>query len=124
MGVLGRTLRDARGFMLLDALVASVVLGAALVSLAQLIAFATAATASAGRTTFATLLAAQKVEELRAGSWGELQPGSDSPSPGFRRTWSVGPLPTDPDFIVIVDVRVETSGARARIVALKSREEP
>jgi len=117
-------LRDPRGFSLLEALVASAILSTALISLAQALAIATAATAAAGRTTLAALLGAQKIEELRAGSWSELQPGADSPSPGFNRTWSVVPLPSDPDFVVIVDVRVETPGGQARMVALKTREEP
>ena len=116
-----RALGDTRGFSLLEALIAAAILAAALLSLAQLIAFAVTTTAAAGRTTDAALLAAQKVEELRAGSWGELQPGTDSPAAGFTRTWTVRPMGADPDYVAVLDVLVRAPGGQARIIALKSR---
>lgn len=112
---------DTRGFSLLEALVAAAILAAALVSLAQLIAFAVRATAAAGRMTDAALLAAQKVEQLRAGSWGELQSGIDSPAAGFTRTWTVTPLGADPDYVVVLEVLVRAPGGQTRMVALKAK---
>jgi Tfp pilus assembly protein PilV len=114
-------LRDTRGFSLLDALVAAAILASALLSLAQLIAFAVKTTAAAGRTTDAALLASQKVEQLRAGSWGELQSGTDSPAAGFTRTWMVTPLAADPDYVAVVEVLVRAPGNQTRIVALKTK---
>jgi Tfp pilus assembly protein PilV len=116
-----RDLRDARGFSLLEALIAAAILTTALLSLAQLIAFAVRTTATAGRMTDAALLAAQKVEELRAGSWGELQPGTDSPAAGFTRTWTVTPLGADPDYVALLEVLVRTPGGQTRMVALKTK---
>ena len=121
MGVHLRALRDTRGFSLLEALIAAAILASALLSLAQLIAYAVKTTAAAGRMTDAALLAAQKVEELRAGSWGELQPGTDSPAAGFTRTWTVTAMNADPDYVVLLDVLVRTPGSQTRMIALKTK---
>jgi Tfp pilus assembly protein PilV len=120
----GRLLSDARGFFLLEALIAAAILASALLALAQIIALATSATSAAGRMTDAALLAAQKVEQLRAGSWSELQPGTDSPAAGFTRTWTVTPLAADPDYIALVEVLVRMPGGQTRMVALKTKQEP
>ena len=120
----GRLLSDARGFFLLEALIAAAILASALLALAQIVALATSATSAAGRRTDAALLAAQKVEQLRAGSWSELQPGTDSPAAGFTRTWTVTPLAADPDYIALVEVLVRMPGGQTRMVALKTKQEP
>jgi Tfp pilus assembly protein PilV len=120
----GRLLSDARGFFLLEALIAAAILASALLALAQIIALATSATSAAGRMTDAALLAAQKIEQLRAGSWSELQPGTDSPAAGFTRTWTVTPLAADPDYIALVEVLVRMPGGQTRMVALKTKQEP
>jgi len=120
----GRLLSDARGFFLLEALIAAAILASALLTLAQIVALATSATSAAGRMTDAALLAAQKVEQLRAGSWSELQPGTDSPAAGFTRTWTVTPLAADPDYIALVEVLVRMPGGQTRMVALKTKQEP
>jgi Tfp pilus assembly protein PilV len=119
----GRLLSDARGFFLLEALIAAAILASALLALAQIVALATSATSAAGRMTDAALLAAQKVEQLRAGSWSELQPGTDSPAAGFTRTWTVTPLAADPDYIALVEVLVRMPGGQTRMVALKTKQE-
>jgi Tfp pilus assembly protein PilV len=120
-GVRLRALRDTGGFSLLEALIAAAILASALLALAQLLAFAVKTTAAAGRMTAAALLAAQKVEELRAGSWGELQPGTDSPAAGFTRTWTVTPLAADPDHVALVEVLVRAPGGQTWRVALKTK---
>ena len=116
-----RTLRDTRGFSLLDALLAAAILASALLSLAQLISFAIKTTAAAGRMTDAALLASQKVEELRAASWGELQSGTESPAAGCTRTWTVVPLAADPDYVAVLEVLVRVPGGQTRMVALKGK---
>ena len=119
-----RQLRDARGSSLLEALIAAAILASALLALAQLIAFATSAIAAAGWVTNAALLASQKIEQLCAGSWSELQSGSDSPAAGFTRTWSVTPMPADPDYIALVEVVVTAPAGQTRMVALKTKQDP
>jgi type II secretory pathway pseudopilin PulG len=116
-----RGLHDTRGFALLDALVAAAILASALLALAQLTAFAVKTTAAAGRMTDAALLASQKVEELRAGSWDELQSGTDSPLAGFARDWTITPLGSDPDYVAVLSVRVRAPGGQTRMVALKTK---
>ena len=58
------------GFSLIEVIVASGILATALVALGQLFAIATTSNVSSKSTTFATVLAEQKLEELRALSWG------------------------------------------------------
>ena len=123
-GMRCRALRETGGFSLLDALIAAAILASALLSLAQLLALTTRTTAAAGRMTDATLFAAQKIEQLRAGSWSELQSGSDAPAAGFTRTWSVTPLPADPDHVALLEVLVQAPGGQTRLVALKTKQEP
>jgi Tfp pilus assembly protein PilV len=116
-----RALSDTRGFSLLEALIAAGILASALLSLAQLIAFAIKTTAAAGTMTDAALLAAQKVEQLRAGSWDELQSGTDSPAAGFTRTWDVTPTGADPDYVALLEVVVRAPGGQTRMIALKTK---
>jgi len=58
------------GFSLLEVLVATGLLAVALTALAQLFAIATKSNISAKSTTFAALLAQQKMEQLRGLTWG------------------------------------------------------
>lgn len=69
------------GFSLLEVLVATTVFAVAVAGLADVCAMATRANATARATTVATMLAVQKMEQLRALTWGfdELsQPLSDT----------------------------------------------
>ncbi len=63
-------MRAERGFSLLEVLFASTILAVALTALAQLFAVSTRANASARTTTFASVLAQQKMEQLRGLTWG------------------------------------------------------
>lgn len=63
------------GFSLLEVLVASALLASALVSLAQLFAMSTRTNIGARNSTYAAILAQQKLEELRSLSWGFDQVG-------------------------------------------------
>jgi type II secretory pathway pseudopilin PulG len=62
---------DAGGFSLVEVLVASGLLATALVALAELFVVATHTNATAHTRTLTAILASQKVEQLRALTWGE-----------------------------------------------------
>jgi len=75
--------RSEGGFSLVEVIVATSLLATALVTLAQLFAISTKTNLSSRNTTYATVLAQQKVEELRSLTWGfDLQglPISDTTS--------------------------------------------
>jgi prepilin-type N-terminal cleavage/methylation domain-containing protein len=61
---------NERGFSLVEVIVATALLTTALVTVAQLFAMGTASNTAARNTTFATVLAEQKIEQLRALAWG------------------------------------------------------
>ena len=58
------------GFTLAETLVATAILATSLVGLAQLLAISVSTNSSARANTFATVLAEQKLEQLRALTWG------------------------------------------------------
>src|SRR5688572_128489 len=58
------------GFSLIEVMVASGILATALIALAQLFVVALTANTSARSTTYAAVLAEQKMEELRSLTWG------------------------------------------------------
>jgi type II secretory pathway pseudopilin PulG len=58
------------GFSLVEVMIATGLMATAVVSLAQLFAFSTQTNISSRSTTYASVLAEQKLEELRALSWG------------------------------------------------------
>ena len=61
---------DARGFSIIEVLMATALMVTAVASLAQLFALSTTRNTSAKNTTFASLLAQQKMEQLRSLTWG------------------------------------------------------
>ena len=87
-------MRDDRGFSLLEVLVATTIMTVALASLAQVLALGTALNASASRTTFASVLASQKLESLRGLDWDALQRQSGRTIDYLDRT---GDLAADPE---------------------------
>ena len=114
--------RGDSGFSLVETLVASCILATALLTLVQLLAIASVANDAAGRLTRAALLAAQKIEDLRASSATAFEgDGTDAPASGFRREWSMRPLPSDPDHIVVMEVVVTIRGSATRLVAVRTR---
>ena len=116
---------DDDGFSLVETLVASSILATALLSLAQLLTLAASANDAAGRLTHATLLAVQKVEDLRASSSTAAEgTGVDSPAAGFNREWSITPLASDPEHVVVIDVVVRARGRATGMVALRTRNIP
>jgi len=85
------------GFSLLEVLCATTILTVAVVSLAQVMALATRATLLARTSTLAALLAAQKMEQLRALAWtfdASGMPTSDTTTGG------TGLSPSPPDALV------------------------
>lgn len=116
--------RDAAadsGFSLIETLIAASILATALAALTQVLVITSAATDNAGRMTKATLLAAQKIEDLRASSATVLEGGgADVPAPGFAREWLFGVLPSDPDHVVVIEAVVSTKNGAARLVALRT----
>ena len=82
------TVRWQRGFSLLEVLIATTLVASALIGLGQLVALAIDANRHAQSATVATLLAQQKMEELRSFAWSIDAlgvPATDSrlsPSPG------------------------------------------
>jgi hypothetical protein len=108
-----------------ESLVAASILATALFSLAQVLALCVSANDAAGRLTHATLLAAQKVEDLRASSATALEAsGSDSPEPGVTREWTIGDLASDPEHVAVIDIVVTTRGSATRLVALRTKHIP
>lgn len=63
-------LGDERGFSLMETLVATLLLTVSLVSIAQLFALSTSTNFKAKTTTVASVLAQQKMEQLRSLTWG------------------------------------------------------
>ena len=118
-------LRNDHGFSLVETLVASSILATALLSLVQLVVLASSANDAAGRMTHATLLAAEKVEDLRASSSVALEGGGvDSPAAGFTREWSISGLASDSEHVVVIEIVVRTRGSATRMVALRTRSVP
>ncbi len=110
-----------RGFALLDALLASALLVAGVLALMQIITLAGRANETARRLTMGSILAAQKLEELRSVEWRVPDGGSDRVGE-FRREWSILPFDADAAHTAVIDVRV-TPGA-VRLVTLRVRDGP
>jgi prepilin-type N-terminal cleavage/methylation domain-containing protein len=118
---------NARGFTLVETLIATSITAVAITSLTQLFVIATRANADARRATFASILATEKIEQLRSlgadldreGSpslsadlpgacdfldqYGRSLGTGSSPLAGtvYTRRWSVEPIPSDPDTFVV-----------------------
>ena len=109
-----------RGFALLEALLASTILVVGVLSLAQLLTFASRANVAAGHMTAATILAAAKMEELRSLPWGETA-GEDRIE-AHRRRWSITPLASASAHAAVVEVQVDPGAVR--LIALRARLAP
>ena len=117
---------DNQGCSLIEALIATTILAIGVASLAQLFTLAVASNLSATHQTRAAMLAAQKLEELRALGWDAVvQSGSADAIGEYTRRWRVDPLPTNPDNAVIVDVTVSwNQSALAHLTTIRSRRTP
>jgi hypothetical protein len=117
------------GFSLAETLVALALLAGALLSLARIFVTATTVVTTSRHVTMGSILASQKLEELRA-VVSSLPPASDArdgiefvdrdgvaaPAHGnvrhvtYTRRWRIRPLPSDPDHVSVIQV-VVTPGA-------------
>jgi prepilin-type N-terminal cleavage/methylation domain-containing protein len=120
------------GFSLVETLVALALLAGALLSLARMFTTATAVVTTARHITTGTILAAQKLEELRVIASGF--PSGPKVSGGIEfidrrgaaaasvtasgpithtRQWWIRPLPADPDQVSVIQVLVTPGSVRA-----------
>ena len=144
-----RALDSPRGFSLIEVMVASAILGCAVLSVAQLVATSTTATAEARRVSEATLLAWQKIDELRSLGFAFDDAGLPvtdpalAPSPAgtltsdtdgyvervddrYRRRWAIASAAGNPD-LLILRVRVVAAGREnelASAATLRARRRP
>ena len=125
-------MEDIRGFTLIEAIIVVALLTTGLLAYAQLAAMATTLNVAAGRLTHASLLAAQKVEELRSAPtaptdgtdfvdrWGapSLRSGAT-----YVRRWTIEPLPGSAIGTMVIRVSVGAAGmpeaSAARFVAAR-----
>lgn len=112
----------SKGFSLVEVLVAVSILIGAIVTLAMVMGRSASTNASARRITYATLLAADKLEHLRALPFddesvttsptdtlaADCEGFFDEPSPGYRRRWSI--------------VRLESPGGLGRMPGMAAME--
>ncbi len=141
------------GFSLVEVLIATGLLVTAIASIALLFALATRANLDAGDTTWATVLAAQKIEELRTEPFpdrltdqsvdyldtsGEtLDATASAGRRAYTRRWWIAPLPSASDTVAVTvvvsryrhgDGSLPDSGGRlgsaARVVTLRTRRAP
>ncbi len=142
------------GFSLVEVLIATGLLVTAIVSIAHLFALATRANLDAGDMTWATVLAAQKIEELRAEPFPErpvdqsieyldafgdrLDATASAGGRAYTRRWWIEPLPSASDDTMAITVVVSRyrlgdddtpdaggrMGSAARVVTLRTRRAP
>jgi Tfp pilus assembly protein PilV len=112
---------DSTGFSLIDALLAGALLSGGILALAQLFVVATGATSAARRTTVASILAAQKMEELRAGPLRLDDAGTDRIG-GLTREWVIAPHTEDPFHTAIIQVSVAPGGVQ--FMTIRTRTVP
>jgi hypothetical protein len=138
-------MQHARGFSLVETLIATALMAGALVSLAQFIGTAAQSGAAARTRASAALMAGQKIEELRVVSWTDLAvapagieyldrsgharcPDMDAPCGDavFVRRWSITPAPFSAAILIVeVDVRPVGKGhGFATLVTARGRMAP
>jgi hypothetical protein len=133
-----------QGFSLVESLVACTLLAVGLLTVVQLFGLAASLNVASRHATLAVVLAAQKVEELRAAAvhtggadfldaYGRPVPASgDAPPPTavYARRWTVDPLDVDPIHTAIVEVSVAPAAGgtparrEVRLVAVRTRKSP
>jgi hypothetical protein len=144
----GTLLATGAGVHLVEVLIAASLLAGVCVSLPRAFVGAIRANRAAGEVTWTTVLAAQKVEELRSGAFppavviessellGEAGEPVDGPSstPAFGRLWRTEPLASAPDDTVVITVLVapyrraaltgvnERPPGATRLVTLRTRK--
>jgi len=132
--------RSHTGFSLLEAMVATAILATVLLGLAQLLAMTVTATGVASRETYATTLAARRLESLHAMTWEafERTPAlvtefvdrtgtSGGGAPGsavYLRQSTVAALGAAPSDTRVIEVRVRAGLVDRRLVSVRIRVSP
>jgi hypothetical protein len=120
-------------FSLVETLIANGVVVAVVLGVAQLFAVTTETNRRAALQTWMAICATQKMEELRtigaeSGAGVEHLDAQGAIVPAaaglFEREWSVGPLPSNPERLVIIDVVVRSTSRRLeqRAIGVKQRD--
>jgi hypothetical protein len=115
------------GFSLAEAIVATGLLAGALASLAEMFAIAASRNRSARLGSYATVLALQKIEQLTSDTAlttdrGEWIDYADEGGTRFVRRWSIEPLPTNPDTIVVRVMVTARSSEEVRLTTIRTRK--
>jgi prepilin-type N-terminal cleavage/methylation domain-containing protein len=125
-----------KGFSLVEVLVALALLIGAVVTLAMIMTRSAVTNAAARHSTFATLFATDKIEQLRSLPFDDAELASsttdtlagdcegffDEPEPGYHRRWSIVPLKSLTGTIVVtVTVSWGASAPQAVLTTLKAR---
>lgn len=132
----------ADGFSLIEVLVASAVLATAIAGLVPLFLVAARANIDARDATYAAVLAAQKIEELRAapfsaaaaGEFAEyldprgvlLDAAAGRRRAAYRRGWTIAPLPAHPLDAVVITVavsRLHAANSGVRLLTIRTRKD-
>jgi len=127
-----------RGFTLVEVVVAMTIAIVAIGALAYLLSAATTVNRAARRSTFAALLAADKIEQLRALAFDDVELAAspvdalqtdadgfhDTPAEGYRRRWLIAPMPGYPASALVIHVVVSIVGdaGQASLITIKSRK--
>jgi type II secretory pathway pseudopilin PulG len=126
-----------RGFTILEAVVAIALVIVSAAGVASLFVASARAVGISRTTTIAALLAREKIEQLRAVPFDDpaLIPAgldslsvdvdgyADAPADGYRRRWSITPLPMYPASSVILQVTVmHGTGTSLRVATIRSRK--
>jgi hypothetical protein len=137
MKTTSRILNSERGFSLLEAVMAAGLVAGAFAALAQVLAMSLASNMSARSGSTATVLAVQKMEQLRALPWGASVAGVDyldlagnvlgesgagPPGTVYVRRWFVDGSGGEDEVVL----RVRVTGGRniARLVTTRRRQAP
>jgi type II secretory pathway pseudopilin PulG len=132
-----RILEGERGFSLLEVVMAAGMVAGAFAALAQVLAMSIATNTSARSGSAATVLAAQKMEQLRGLPWGPRSAGVDHldqagdilaegvaspPGTVYVRRWSVDVSGDEEE--IVLRVRVTGGHNGARLVTTRRRHAP
>lgn len=132
-----RILKNERGFSLLEVVMAAGMVAGAFAALAQVLAMSVASNLSARSGSAATVLAVQKMEQLRGLSWGARAPGVDyldlagnvlgeggasPPGTVYIRRWSVDLSGEENE--IVLRVRVTGGNNGSRLVTIRTRQAP
>ena len=118
---------QARGFTLVESVIACALLATALLTIGHLGAMSIARVGDARHRTIATALAVAKIEELRTASLpaagGDVVDGAGQPAQrgralAFERRWSVTPVSPDAQILtVVVDAVPSDAGLQVRVTS-------